>query len=240
MPTRRTAPHPPEPPAPRPGRRPPSRPGARPVVLLVALGLVLLGACSTIRVFTDFGAVLRDAGFGDVTVTIDSRGPSTLVVTASAPGGDTLTEAHDLAAELAWQRFPRRFEELRVTLDGERREHTRAQLEEAYGPRPAGLDETDLGDEVTRFGVTALVSVMVVGLVVMAGVAVAVVLVIRARRRRRPAQGDRPVDPPPPWPPPGPGPDDGPTPDDGETRHLGRRPRGPVPPASQVPPGWGP
>lgn len=148
--------------------------------------MLLLGSCSTIRVFTDFAGVLRDAGFDDVAVTIDSRGAGVLVVSASGPAGDTLDEAHERAAELVWQRFPRRFEGVRITVDGERRDHTRAQLEEEYGPRPASLDETDLTDEVTRFGVTALVAAAIGGVVVVVGIVVVVLLVVRARRRRPP------------------------------------------------------
>ncbi len=155
-------------------------------LLAVTASLLVLGSCATIRVFTDFAEVLRDAGYDDVAVTIDSRGAGVLVVSASAPGGDTLDEAHDRAAELVWRRFPRRFEGARITIDGERRNHTRAQLEETYGPRPASLDETDLTDEVTRFGVTALVAAAVGGVVVLVGAGLVVFFVLRARRRRPP------------------------------------------------------
>lgn len=196
--------------------------------------LVLLGGCSTVRAFTELDDALSDAGFSSTQVNVAAGDPVTLTVKADAPSGDSTEEAHDEAARVVWESFPLRFEEARITVDGERRTVTSAVLQERFGDRPAGLEEGSLSDEVNRLGIGLVVGVVVAGLLAVVVVGVVVLLVVR--RRRRAAQPVPPISTggPPPWAPPpeltGPGP--GPTPPPG-----GWRPATPGPPGSPGPPG---
>jgi hypothetical protein len=261
--------------------------------------------CSTIEAFTDLTGALRAEGFSDVEATVGGDGsPVVLVVTADAPSGSSTDEALDEATEIVWTTFPRRFDVLQLTVDGEGRRLDYAEIEEDLGARPARLDETDLTDEVTRLSLGLVVG-LVAGVLLVALVVGIVLLVATRRRRRRGVIGGPPPTgltawappvgapggPPPAWgpptgppaawappphasppestsPPPGPiegGPPTGPPPPPPappaptppatpaalpltaeeradakrEARRIGRRPRGPRPPATQVPPGWG-
>ena len=252
------------------------------VAALIVLALAL-AACSSVEPFTDLTTELGDAGFDNPSVFVLAEDPAVLTVRAGAPAGKTTAEGHDAANRLVWTRYPRRFERLRVTIDGERRDHTRAQLAEALGPRPEGLEDGSLDDDVGRLVTWTVVGLLGLGLGGLAFVGLIVLLVVRSRRRSgrsrpRPvplhpapwapaghppagAPGPAPVPPPGGWTPAAPGawapPAPGATPpppatwapsptaspaDDlppADARQLGRRPRGPRPPATQLPPGWG-
>jgi hypothetical protein len=188
----------------------PTRPSPTPVprrarfVLALALAVVAaLAACSTISSFADLIEELQEEGFTDVSANIDQRNASALVVSADAPAGTTVTDAQDQAAEVVWTRFPRRFEGLRVTIDGEREEWTYDQLEDELGPRPAGLEDGDLGDDINQVALIAVIGTLVAGVVGIAVVGLIVFLVVRANRRNRPPRPTWPH--PQPWMPPPPG-----------------------------------
>lgn len=234
-------------------RRSARRPTGRRALVVAAVALLTaLAGCASFGVFTDLAEVLEGAGYTDVDVSFDGRNPDTVVVRASSPVGDTVAEAHATAAELVWTRFPRRFAAVRVTIDGERQVHTRAALQERFGPRPAALDETELAEDLTRYSLVTVIGVVVAGLVVVAGSGTVVLLLMRARRRVAPGSGPWGAPPGPrPWMPtadapdaavlpPLPRPDAAPAPAPARSGPppVGRRPRGPVPPPSQTPPGW--
>jgi hypothetical protein len=289
------------------------------VVALVAVAAI--AGCSTIEAFTDLSSALRAEGFTDIEVTVGGGDPVVLVVNADAPSGSTTSEALDDATEIVWTTFPRRFEVLQLTVDGERRRLGYDEIEEDLGARPARLDRTDLTDEVTRLSLGLIVGLVATVILILLVVGV-VLLVVSRRRRRRGVMGGPPpagvaawappvgaagpgaqhpgwgpptgwpptgAGPPPPgwfpppgwvpppgWAPPGPptgpatgppgssaGPPTGPAgPPPGpagwtptppappltaeeraearrDARRRGRPPRGPRPPATQVPPGWG-
>lgn len=170
---------------------------ARLAVVLALVGLVLLAGCSAVTALGDLQGELEAEGFRDVSANISSSSASVLVIEAKAPLGESATEAQDQAAEVVWTRFPRRFEALQVTIDGEGREWAYAELEEELGARPDDLDtSTEIGDELTRSTVYVLLGMLVAGVVAVALIGVVVFLVVRANRRRA---ATRPTPRPQPW-----------------------------------------
>lgn len=231
-----------------------------PLVLAV---LAVLAGCSTVRAFTDLTSELESAGFTSTQVNVAGGDPVALTVRANAPSGDTTDEGHDAAAEIVWDTFPRRFAEARISIDGDDRTVTRAQMQDRYGDRPAELDDGgELSDDINRVGVGVLVALLAGGVLVVAIVGLVVLLVVRSRRRRAgsrpglygppgsemtpapwaPRPVDAPADPPTGSPPrPASSPPSGPTAPPGGTAAPG----GPVPPAAGwIPappsPGWDP
>ena len=180
-------------PAPAPGR-------ARFALVLALAVVAVLAACSTISSFTNLIEELQEEGFTDVSANIDQRNASSLVVSADAPDDTTVTDAQDQAAEVVWTRFPRRFEGLRVTIDGEREEWTYDQLEDDLGPRPEGLEDGDLGDDINQVALIAVIGTLAAGVVGILVVGLIVFLVVRANRRNRPPRPSWPA--PQPWMPP--------------------------------------
>ncbi|QYG92026.1 hypothetical protein HC251_05965 [Iamia sp. SCSIO 61187] len=156
---------------------------ARALLLVVAVALVALAACSTISSLSGLIEDLQDEGFTDVSANVDTSDTSVLVVSAGAPGATDVEEAQDQAAEIVWTRFPRRFEGLRVSIDGERREWTYAELEEELGARPDGLDDTELQDDFNRLAVYVVVGALVAGVVGLVAVGLIVLVVVRNRRK---------------------------------------------------------
>lgn len=183
--------------------RPPTHPSrgaatrrARALLLALAVALVALAACSTISSLSGLIEDLRDEGFTDVTANVDTSDTSVLVVSADAPGATEVSEAQDQAAEVVWTRFPRRFEGLRVSIDGERREWTYAELEQELGARPDGLDDTDLQGDVDRLAVYVLVGALGAGVVGLIAVGLIVAVVVRNRRKVAPPTRIQPWMPP--------------------------------------------
>lgn len=205
---------------------------ARFAALLVIAALAFLAGCSTIGSLAALIEDLRDEGFGDVSVTIDQRDTSVLVVSADAPGGTAVGDAQDKAADVVWTRFPRRFDGLRVTIDGERAEWTYEELEDELGPRPEGLEDGDLGDDVNRVAVIGLIGVLVAGLVGIGIIVLVVVLVVRSSRRK--AAAGPPTQP---WMPPGVPTAGGPVPPPGGWAPASAPPGPPRPPGPSAPPG---
>lgn len=182
----------PPPPDARRHRRPVGSRRRRLVVRLVAvLAVAAIAACSTIEAFTDLSGALRSEGFTDVEATVGGGDPVVLVVKAGAPSGTETDEALDDATEIVWTTFPRRFDVLQLTVDGEGRRRDYAEIEEELGARPARLDETDLTDEVTRLSV-GLVIGLVASVLLVALVIGVVILVVTRRRRRRGVVGGPP------------------------------------------------
>lgn len=206
-------------PLPRPDR------GSARRSLVLAVGLVallaVLAGCATFDVLTDLQGDLEEAGFGDVTTNIATTDASVLVVSADAPVDTTTEEGQDQAAQVVWEQLPRRFEVLRATIDGERREWTYAELEDELGPRPDDLDTSeDLGDDLNRTAISLVLGLTAAGVVGIGVVGLLVFFVVRANRRNA---ATRPRPHPQPWMPPPGGP--------------GGQPSGaPVPPAG----GWAP
>lgn len=187
--------------APTPTSARPAPRRARLVLVLALVALALLAGCSTIGSLTGLTEDLEDEGFTRVRPNIDQSDPSTLVVAADPPDDTTIEEAQTQAAEIVWTRFPRRIGGLRVTIDGEGREWTYAELEDELGPRPDGLDsQGDLGDEVNRIAVFGVIGILLAGVLGIGLVGLVVLLVVRSNRRSA-ASGPRPL--PRPWMPPG-------------------------------------
>lgn len=212
----------------------------RPVRAWLAAGLLLLMAvsagCGTVRAFTDTIEALEDEGFSKVQVNVAGGDPVALTVKADGPPGESTDEAHRIASELVWDEFPRRFDEARISIDGDRQVLTRGQLQERFGDRPEGLDDQDLGDDVNRIGLGLVLTVLLASVLVVAVVGLVTLLLVRSSRRS-PRSPSRPSarlpagTGPAPWaPPPGAG-------------SSGAAPGGPgLPAGSPVPPagGWAP
>jgi hypothetical protein len=163
-------------------------------------GIVLLTACTTIRGLVDTEDALKRAGFTEVDVGFSSaEGFDQVEVTvgpASSEGGPDAQA--DQAATVVWTTFPLRFDLLRVELlapyQGAVTTYTYGEMEEIFGPRPPGLDDKELGDDVVRTGVIVAAVLVGGGLLFVAAATLAIVLGVRASRRRKSVT-------PPPWPP---------------------------------------
>lgn len=153
--------------------------------MLAAAVVVLLAGCGTFSTMTDLAGRLEDDGFRNVRVNFDQRNLGVLVVRADAPSGSSTEEGQEAAAKVVWDTFPRRVDAVRITIDGDGRGWTYAEMEEAFGERPDRLDRTALDDDLTRLAVTSVVGALAVGVVVLVLVGVTILLVARSRRRGR-------------------------------------------------------
>jgi len=188
-------------PTPTPTRSAPPR--ARRILGLLLGGLALVAVlvgCSTFDALTDLQGDLEEEGFSDVTANIAPTDASAVVISASAPEETTPEEAQDRAADVVWQQFPRRFEVLRVTIDGEEEQWSYAQLREELGPRPDDLDTSkEIGEDLTRSATAVVLGATAAGVLLVGFIGLVVVLGVRARRRSSPAL---PRPHPQPWMPP--------------------------------------
>ncbi|HVF13669.1 MAG TPA: hypothetical protein VM942_03665 [Acidimicrobiales bacterium] len=165
------------------------------------VGLLLLGACTTIRGLIETEEALTGAGYTDVEMGFDSaEGFNQIDINVRPPSsaeGDA-EDAAERAAEVVWNTFPLRFDILRVDLlgpfEGFRTTYTYGEMAEIFGARDPALDEKELGDDVVRTGVGVAVVLLVGGLLFVGAVVLAIVLGVRASRRRKSVT-------PPPWPP---------------------------------------
>ena len=216
--------------------------------------LVALGAgCSAVNELLQLAARIERAGYANVE-TFHSFGTGSsneVTVDASVGRGEPAPAGNQEIAEIVWTTYPRRFELLSITLDGDRELFERGELTALFGARDPSLDEREFSDDLTAGIRTAGI---VFGLLVVVAVVVIVLLVRRSRRRRAqrwpgmpppaPAgyatyghghgpQGPQGSFPPPPaapppghWPPPPPG---------GIPPAPGAPPPPPTPPPSAVP-----
>jgi hypothetical protein len=172
----------------------------RAIAALIVVGLVLLAGCTTIRGLIDTEEALKRAGFTDVDVNFSSdNGFDQVEVAVTPPGSEGAGEsALNEAASVIWTTFPLRFDLLRVELgggsEGQSVTYTYSEMAEIFGPRPPGLDEKELGDDVVRAGLGIAIVLVVGGLLFTAAIVLAIVFGVRASRRRASAT-------PPPWPP---------------------------------------
>ena len=187
----------------------------RPARLVAALlGVVLLAvgsaACSTIDELFQLQERIEREGYRVTNVFHEDfgRGANEVQVDAERNRGLAGAEGREEIAGVVWTTYPRRFQTVDVTLDGEEEVFSRGDLQERFGPRAERLDEEAFSDEVTRTIRTGAI----VGAVVLLVVVVAIVLIVRAVRKRR--RGRMPPPPPPgTWGPPGmPPPPPGPPP----------------------------
>ncbi|MBV9921315.1 MAG: hypothetical protein JOY78_10755 [Pseudonocardia sp.] len=200
-------------------------------LVLAATLLLLASGCGTVRAFVDLDNELKDQGFRNVSVNVDSRsGGDTLRVEADPPPGESVEQAGREAARIAWTTFPRRFESLLLHIGGVSMRLDRTQLTQMFGPRPARLDDKALGDDIRRLGVGLVIS-LAAGLVLCVGLIVLIIVLVRRSSKRKRSQQ-------PPW---GGGPGYGyPQPPYGAPPQPGQWPPRPGqwPPQQQAPPGW--
>jgi hypothetical protein len=161
-----------------PRRSAPTR--RRALAMLVAAVAFLLAGCElatgTVRTATELqqaGISNPDLNYNGGTATLDyDPDPAPLAARAE----------QDRAAQIIWENLPFRIERIVVRPDGglvASREYSRAELEQALGPRPADLDRSveDIARRATL--IAALVALVVLALIVLV-----IVLVVRAVRRR--------------------------------------------------------
>jgi hypothetical protein len=162
-------------PAPRP--RPVTR--WRALVLLATAAALLAGcdlATGTVRTATE----LQQAGIRNPNLQYDG-GVATLDYDAD-PNPLEVRQEQDEAARIIWEHLPFEVERIVVTPNGSAfpsRDYSRAELEQALGPRPAGLDRSV--EDIAR---RAALIAAVVALVLLVLVIVVILLVVRAVRRR--------------------------------------------------------
>jgi hypothetical protein len=163
---------------PAPRHRAPIR--RRALAMLVAAAAFLLAGCElatgTIRTATE----LEQAGVSNPNLNYDG-GTATLDYDPD-PAPLAARAEQDRAAQIIWENLPFRIERIVVRPDGglvPSREYSRAELEQALGPRPADLDRSV--EDIAR---RATLIAAVVALVVLALIVLVIVLVVRAVRRR--------------------------------------------------------
>jgi len=163
-------------------------------------GSLLLAACTTIRGLIETEEALQQAGYTQVDIGFDSaNGFDRVEVAVEPPFGEGRAEDEaEQAATVVWTTFPLRFDLLQIELlgpyGGDTTTYTYGEMEEILGPRPAGLDDKAMGDDLVRTGVGIALVLAVGGFLFMVAVVLAIVLGVRASRRRKATI-------PPPWPP---------------------------------------
>jgi hypothetical protein len=162
---------------PAPRRRPPAR--WRALVLLATAAALLAGcdlATGTVRTATE----LQEAGIRNPNLNYDGD-VATLDYDAD-PNPLEVRQEQDEAARIIWLNLPFRIERIVVTPNGSvfpSRNYSRAELEQALGPRPAELDRSV--EDIAR---RATLIALAVALLVLVLVIVIILLVVRAVRRR--------------------------------------------------------
>jgi hypothetical protein len=159
------------------------------VAMLAVLALLGLSGCTAIRGIVGLQSDLRDAGYRDARVGIDSANSVVVVTVTWRPhaGEEALTaESHGIAA-LVWQRAEFRFDAVETVATGllgpdERARFDREALAAELGPRPPGLDKA-----LVQTGEVRAVLLGVVGavLAVVLVIVLVVVLVLRSGRKKR-------------------------------------------------------
>ncbi len=157
------------------------------LLLAVGLGLILLSGCGTLSALTEVEDALEDDGFFDVNLNLDVvNGVDTAEVTATSHRTLDDVDAVDRAAEIVWLEFDRQVDAVEVDVGAAADAFSRADLERRFGPRPAGLDDESLGDDLRRIGLWVVVALAAGALLCAGLVILVVVLLVRSRRRRGP------------------------------------------------------
>ena len=146
------------------------------VLLLIVLAAVGLSSCAAVQGVVDTRSALERAGYERPEVRLKTAGDYDFVTVEYDVGDANQVDA----ARIVWQALPLRFDY--VTVEGVR--FTRQDLEQRYGPRPAGLDDRTISDELARAGHQVVVAAVAgaLGLVVAAGVIGFVAWTVRRRR----------------------------------------------------------
>jgi hypothetical protein len=203
------------------------RPARLVAVAFLAAGAVLGAGCGAVTELLQLEERIEREGYEVDGVFHDDfgRGRNEVEVEAATGRGEEPTAGNEEIAGIVWTTYPRRFDRVRVVLDGEEVGFTRGDLQESFGPRPAQLDEREFQDDVEA-GIRNVAIGAAIGLVIVVGGVILLVVLVRRRRRNNP---------PPPRPPYyGPGPGGAPPP-------PGQPPGWyPPPPPAGPPPGWRP
>jgi hypothetical protein len=167
-------------------------------LVLVAAAAALLAGCDlatgTVRTATE----LQQAGIDNPNLNYDG-GVATVEYDAD-PNPLEVRQEQNEAARIIWLNLPFRIERIVVTPSGSvfpSRNYSRAELEQALGPRPANLDRSV--EDIAR---RATLIAVVVALVALVLIIVVILLVVRAVRRRpapQPAGAWPQGAPPQPW-----------------------------------------
>jgi hypothetical protein len=150
-------------------------------LLAVALSAVMIGGCGSLADLASLSSSIQEAGYEQVQVNHNvNNGRDVVTVEALTPNEPATDEDVREIAEIVWQTYPRRVDELRIVLNGRPAAAvTRDELAQEFGARDPALDR---GSGIGQFLLIAL-------LVFLTGVALVVVLVIvlvrRSRRSRR-------------------------------------------------------
>ncbi len=178
------------------------------LVAAAVVTVVLLGAgCSTVNELIQLSERIERRGYDAVSVFHEDFGTGRNEVQVDAASGRGLgpPQGLDDIAEVVWDTYPRRFDSIAVTLDGQSELYDRSELQEQFGVRDERLDEKEFGDEVTGAirGVAIGAAVFLVLVVVLV---VVIIVLVRRRRQRRPPPPPNPFGGygPPAWRPPPP------------------------------------
>lgn len=168
----------------------------RVLAVLTAMLILLSGCSSTVgsgEFFTGLASVhskLLAAGFDDAGVHAGRREylehPEesvdivTVVLLHDSMDGDV---ARKTAATVVWNELPMKFDILAIEYQRETREIEYEWLANELGPRPAGLDDTSVGDHLSGVG-NVLMIAGGIAFVVLLIVAVPVVVLVRRNLRK--------------------------------------------------------
>ncbi|GAA2220660.1 hypothetical protein GCM10010413_09990 [Promicromonospora sukumoe] len=168
------------------------------MLAMLTATLILLTGCSSTAGSAEFlkglasvQSKLVAAGFDDAGVHAGRReylqhpeesvDVVTIVLLHDSMDSDT---ARKTAATVVWNELPMRFDILAIEYRGEVWEIEYGWLANELGPRPAGLDDTSVGDHVAGVGNTLIVAGGI-ALVVLLIVAVPVVVLVRRNLRKK-------------------------------------------------------
>lgn len=165
---------------------------------MLMAALILLTGCSStadsgelLKSFASVRSQLVAAGFDDAGVHAGRReyfehpeesvDVVTIVLLHESMDGDV---ARETAATVVWNELPMRFDILAIEYQGETREIEYERLANELGPRPAGLDDTSVGDHMAGVG-NVLMVVGAIVFVVLLIVAVPLAVLVRKNLRKK-------------------------------------------------------